>query len=78
MGFCDSCLQRKDTFSISLVEQLALPSSFGGLEISGDRALARLFLHQKPPGCRDTDRVCSIRCAELQQNILHVGLYGCL
>src|ERR1700722_2206191 len=43
-----------------------------------ERGAARFFLHQKPSRRRDAHGMRSIRGSQLEQNILHVCLYGCL
>lgn len=66
-------LRREETFSISL----AGTDSFAryGLAVQHQ---AGLLLHQKAAGCRNVDRMRSIRGPQFEQNILHVCLYGCL
>lgn len=66
-------LRREETLSISL----AGTDGFARYGLAVQQH-AGLLLHQKAAGCRNIDRMRSIRGPQFEQNILHVCLYGCL
>src|SRR6202021_833258 len=45
--------------------------------VRSEGGAARFFLHQKSSRRRDADGMRSIRGSQLEQNILHMCLYGC-